>query len=154
MAKRRITDITTEILKDYLPDNGYSLYHSEFVKEGREWFLRIYVDNDNGPMGTQDCEKISRYLSEKLDESDPIEQNYYLVVSSPGLDRELVTREHFERYIGEDVDLRLYKAVNGEKTISGKLVSYDGSNVEIEHEGKNMIFSRKEIAKTRLTVKI
>lgn len=154
MAKRRITDITTEILKDYLPDNGYSLYHSEFVKEGREWFLRIYVDNDNGPMGTQDCEMISRYLSEKLDESDPIEQNYYLVVSSPGLDRELVTREHFERYIGEDVDLRLYKAVNGDKTISGKLISYDGSNVEIEHEGKNMIFSKKEIAKTRLTVKI
>jgi ribosome maturation factor RimP len=152
MAKKRITDITNEILKDYLPQNGYSLYHSEFVKEGRDWFLRIYVDNDNGPMSTQDCEMISRYLSDKLDESDPIEQNYYLVVSSPGLDRELVTKEHFEKYIGYDVDLKMYRAVDGEKTISGKLLSFDGNSVEIDRDGEKLTFPKKEIARTRLTV--
>ena len=154
MAKKRITDITGEILADYLPENGYSLYHSEFVKEGRDWFLRIYVDNNDGPMGTQDCEQISRYLSEQLDKADPIEQNYYLVVSSPGLDRQLVTEEHYKRYMGEDVDINLYKALNGEKTVTGKLISYDDGVVEIDRDGEDIKLEVKDIAKTRLTVRI
>lgn len=154
MAKKRITQITEEILKEYLPENGYSLYHCEFVKEGRDWFLRIYADNDNGPMSTSDCENISRYLSEKLDQSDPIEQNYYLVVSSPGIDRELFTEEHFKKYIGYDVDISLYKALNGEKTITGKLLSYDNGIIQVEYRDAPINLEKKEVAKTKLTVKI
>ena len=154
MAKRRITDVTTDILKDYLPENGYSLYHSEFVKEGRDWFLRIYVDNLNGPMSTSDCETISRYLSDELDKADPFEQNYYLVVSSPGIDRQLFTEEHYLRYIGEDVDVSLYKARNGEKMITGQLISYEGGNVTIKRDDEDIKLEVREIAKTRLTVKI
>ena len=154
MAKRRITDVTTDILKDYLPENGYSLYHSEFVKEGRDWFLRIYVDNLNEPMSTSDCETISRYLSDELDKADPFEQNYYLVVSSPGIDRQLFTEEHYLRYIGEDVDVSLYKARNGEKMITGQLVSYESGNVTIKRDDEDIKLEVREIAKTRLTVKI
>ena len=152
MAKKRITQITEEILRDYLPENGYSLYHCEFVKEGRDWFLRIYVDNDNGPMSTSDCENISRYLSDKLDQSDPIEQNYYLVVSSPGIDRELFTEDHFRRYTGSDVDISLYKALNGEKTITGRLLSYEDGIIEIQLGDESIKLEKKDVAKTKLTV--
>lgn len=154
MAKKRITDITAQILKDYLPENGYSLYHSEFVKEGRDWFLKIYVDNENGPMSTSDCEMISRFLSDELDKADPFEQNYYLVVSSPGIDRQLFTKEHYERYIGEDIDVSLYKARNGEKTITGMLVSYEDGIVTIRRDDEDISLEVRDIAKTRLTVKI
>ena len=76
-------------------------------------------------ISTEDCEKVSRFLSEKLDEADPIEQNYYLEVSSPGMDRPLIRPEHYARYVGEEVEIRLYKAVDGVKNIQGVLESFD-----------------------------
>lgn len=154
MAKKKITSITKEILKDYLPENGYSLYHAEFAKEGRDWFLRIFVDKEEGPMSTSDCETISRYLSDELDKANPIEQNYYLVVSSPGLDRELVTQEHYDRYTGSEVDISLYKAVNGEKTVTGILEGLEDGIVKIRKDDEITEFMIKEIAKTKLTVRI
>ena len=154
MSKKKITVITKEILKDYLPENGYSLYHTEFAKEGRDWFLRIFVDKEDGPMSTSDCEMISRYLSDELDKANPIEQNYYLVVSSPGLDRELVTQEHYNRYTGSEVDISLYKALNGEKTVTGILEGLEDGIVKIRKDDEITEFMIKEIAKTKLTVRI
>lgn len=153
MAKKRIIDTVGEILCEYLPKNGYSLYHSEFVKEGRDWFLRVYIDKEDGPMSTTDCEEISRYLSEELDKRDPIEQNYYLVVSSPGLDRELVTKEHFEAYMGEDVDISLYKAIDGEKMLTGQLVLRTDDEIKILAEGGEIAIPLQNVAKTKLTIK-
>ena len=131
MAKKKVTEIAEELLADFLEHEGYELYHSEFVKEGSDWFLRIYIDLKQDESGeeryvsTDDCEKVSRFLSEKLDESDPIEQNYYLEVSSPGMDRPLITPEHYARYVGEEVEIRLYKAIDGVKNIQGTLESFD-----------------------------
>lgn len=140
MGKKKITDVVTELAGDYLAENGYELYNTEFVKEGRDWFLRVYIDKapvaetegeaDGEPeeqayISTEDCEKVSRFLSEKLDESDPIEQNYYLEVSSPGMDRPLITPEHYERYVGHEVEIKLYKAMDGVKNINGVLESFD-----------------------------
>ena len=137
MGKKKITDVVTELAGEYLSENGYELYNTEFVKEGRDWFLRVYVDliqpaKDSQTDGkepryisTEDCEKVSRFLSEKLDESDPIEQNYYLEVSSPGMDRPLITPEHYERYVGHEVEIKLYKAIDGVKNINGVLESFD-----------------------------
>ena len=93
MAKKKIKDIVAEELEDFLKENGYELYNVEFVKEGKDWFLRVYIDKvpaadapeEENYISTDDCETISRYLSERLDETDPIPQNYYLEVSSPGL---------------------------------------------------------------------
>ena len=102
MAKKKITEIVEEITAEFLAENGLELYNSEFVKEGKDWFLRLYIDRLTGEdtaeaeeeneqyVSTDDCEKVSRYLSDELDRLDPIEQNYYLEVSSPGLDRELI----------------------------------------------------------------
>ena len=139
MAKKKITDVVAELAGDFLAENGYELYNTEFVKEGRDWFLRVYIDKAQAAeaaaeaaeeaepqyVSTEDCEKVSRFLSEKLDESDPIEQNYYLEVSSPGMDRPLITPEHYARYVGEEVEIRLYKAIDGVKNIQGTLENFD-----------------------------
>jgi ribosome maturation factor RimP len=110
----------SELLADWLPSHGYELWDVEFVKSGAGRSLNVYVDKDGG-MGTDDCEVVSRYLEGRLDEDGAIEGAYSLVVSSPGMDRPLLTDEHFARYRGAPVDVSLYKGVNGQKTYSGLL---------------------------------
>lgn len=154
MAKKKIASTVENILNPFLEKEGYMLYHVEFVKEGQNWFLRVYIDNEEGRIGTNDCEKVSGYLSEKLDKTDPIEQNYYLEVSSPGLDRELFTEEHFSRYIGEDVDVHLYSQIDGNKIITGILKSFTGEDVTLTVSGTDKTILKSNIAKVSLTVKI
>ena len=140
-----------EISADFLAENGYELYNTEFVKEGRDWFLRVYVDKvqdaEAGELqyiSTEDCEKVSRFLSDKLDEADPIEQNYYLEVSSPGMDRPLITPEHYERYVGHEVEIRLYKAVDGVKNITGVLESFDRETGAVVIKSRETVSSGKK----------
>ncbi|MCL2436554.1 MAG: ribosome maturation factor RimP [Clostridiales bacterium] len=157
MQKQKITDIAVRELDGFLADNGYELYNMEFVKEGKDWFLRIYIDwVDDGQdkyISTDDCEKVSRYLSGRLDELDPIEQNYYLEVSSPGLDRVLLTEKHYLRYSGKPVDISLYKALDGKKTYSGTLKGIVGDQIVIiDEKGAEIGFSKEQVAKTRLKV--
>lgn len=155
MAKKKVSDVARELLAEFLETEGYELYHSEFVKEGRDWFLRIYIDKpaDQGYIGTEDCEKVSRFLSDRLDENDPIEQNYYLEVSSPGMDRILVKREHYERYLGSEIEIKLYKSKDGVKNVQGILneISNDVINVT-DNDGKEWEISLSEIAKANLAV--
>lgn len=155
MAKKKITEIAAEMMADFLQQEGYELYNIEFVKEGKDWFLRVYVDmaSGEGYIGTEDCEKVSRFLSEKLDEEDPIEQNYYLEVSSPGMDRPLLKKEHYERYIGSEVEIRLYKGKDGTKNIQGMLDSIEGETVTVtDHDNKKWELELAEIAKANLAV--
>ncbi len=168
MAKKKIAEIIEELLDGFLQENGYELYNCEFVKEGRDWFLRVYIDfppaaqrpeGEGRYIGTEDCEKTSRYLSEKLDEADPIEQNYYLEVSSPGMDRPLLKPEHYERYVGKEVEIKLYKGKDGTKKIEGVLQAFekteDGYLVKVaDHDGKEWDLQLAEIAKARLAVVI
>ncbi|MDO4177197.1 MAG: ribosome maturation factor RimP [Bacillota bacterium] len=165
MAKKKITEVVSELLGDYLEENGYELYNTEYVKEGRDWFLRVYVDLVNGEgedgepvyMGTEDCEKVSRYLSEKLDEEDPIEQNYFLEVSSPGMDRPLITPAHYERYVGSMVEVKLYKGIDGTKNIEGELTAFapcegDYSLKVKDQDGREWELLLSQIARTKLAV--
>ena len=155
MAKKKITEIVEEMLEDFLRQEGYELYNDEFVKEGRDWFLRVYIDKTvtDEYVGTEDCEKVSRFLSEKLDEEDPIEQNYYLEVSSPGMDRPLLKRSHYERYIGREVEIRLYKGKDGTKNIQGVLKDITGDDITVEdHDGREWKLQLSEIAKAKLAV--
>ena len=155
MAKKKITEIAAEMMADFLQQEGYELYNIEFVKEGKDWFLRVYVDlaSGEGYIGTEDCEKVSRYLSEKLDEDDPIEQNYYLEVSSPGMDRPLLKKEHYERYAGSEVEIRLYKGKDGTKNIQGVLEGIEGEVVTVtDHDNKKWELELSEIAKANLAV--
>ena len=155
MAKKKITEIAAEMMADFLTAEGYELYNIEFVKEGKDWFLRVYVDmaSGEGYIGTEDCEKVSRFLSEKLDEEDPIEQNYYLEVSSPGMDRPLLTKAHYERYVGSEVEIRLYKGKDGTKNIQGVLDSIEGEEITVtDHDNKEWKLELSEIAKANLAV--
>ncbi len=170
MGKNKILDITNEIMDEFLQrEEGKDLYlyHTEFVKEGPDRILRVYIDKKNSELGlnqnnetyvsTEDCEKVSRYLSDELDKNDPTQDNYILEVSSPGLDRVLVTEEHFKRYIGELVEVSLYKELEGfpkgTKKIQGVLKSYNDGDIEIEiHD--TLIIKSKDIAKVNLAVVI
>lgn len=159
MAKQKVKDLTAALLNDFLQDKELSLYNTEFVKEGKDWFLRVYLDKDDDADGnmryisTDDCELVSRWLSEKLDEQDPIEQNYYLEVSSPGLDRTLIKESDYIRFQGKAVEINLYQAIDGSKTFAGILQDFDGSTVTLaKHGGGIAAIPFDAIAKTKLEV--
>lgn len=150
----KVTNLVEEAVTGFLKENNLSVWNVEFQKEGKDWFLRVYIDREDGEyVSTDDCELASRYISEKLDELDPIEQNYYLEVSSPGMDRELSRPEHFEKCKGEIVDVKCYKAVEGKKEHRGVLVDCDEANLTLSiDEVNNLVIPREQISKVRLAV--
>jgi ribosome maturation factor RimP len=152
--KNNIRDLVGRILTSFLEEHGLELYHTEFRKEGKDWYLRVFIDRtDEEYVSTDDCEAVSRFLSEELDREDPIQQNYYLEVSSPGMDRPLLTQEHFDRYAGEIVDLKLYKARDGQKEFQGKLIGRTDGVITIETEaGPTVACGEDETAGVRLAV--
>lgn len=158
MARKKIADIVSQALLPYFSENGYELFNVEFMKEGRDWFLKVYIEKREGngkyvPIGTDDCEAVSRFLSAKLDELDPIEQNYYLEVSSPGMDRPLLSEKDFIRFRGEIVDISLYKAIDGKKLISGELLGLEEGQILIRDEKNNVVkIPVEQASKTRLAV--
>ncbi len=154
MAKANIKKITEELLADFLSENRLELYHTEFQKEGKDWFLRVFIDRLDGEyVSTDDCELVSRFLSEKLDEKDPIEQNYYLEVSSPGMDRQLYTMEHYDRSLGQPVDVKLYTAVGGRKNYQEAILkAVTEDTITLESEGAEIEIPLDKVAKTNLSV--
>jgi len=157
MSKKKIAELAEEILNEFLPANGYELYNIEFVKVAKDRFLRVYIDWDRSAegryIGTEDCEKVSRFLSERLDELDPIEENYYLEVCSPGLDRVLLKEKDYLRHLGSAVDVSLYKAVDGRKKITGTLTGLAAGKITITDEkGNDLVFLKEQVAKTKLKV--
>ncbi len=156
----KILDASKEILSSYLDNEGYELHDIEYVKEGKAWFLRVYIDNyfdlegnneNYSPVGLDDCQKVSNYLSEKLDELD-IDAKYFLEVSSPGLERSLKSDKDFKRFAGEMVSIRLYKGYEGKKNFKAVLISKDGKDIKLNIEDKDVVFSEDEIAKINLHV--
>lgn len=154
MANGRITDRVNDMIADFLAENGYELWDMRYVKEGREHYLRIFIDRADGDyISTEDCEKVSRFVSDELDRYDPIEDNYFLEVSSPGMDRELTRREHFDRCAGQIVEVRLYKPLNGEKLIEGELLEATEKEITIRiEEGGQVTIPRSQTAKISLAV--
>ncbi len=142
-----------ELIQPTVTEMGYELVDVEFVKEGPNWYLRIFIDKEGG-VTIDDCEAVSKTLEKIFDEKDPIEQAYFLEISSPGIDRPLKKKEDFVKYNGEMVDVKLYKPYEGSKEYTGKLVGYDENDgtVTIEVDDKNIAFTKKEIAGIRLAV--
>ena len=140
------------LLEPIVAENGLELVDLEFVKEGVNWYLRVYIDKDGG-VSIDDCELVSRALEEKLDAADPIEQAYILEVSSPGLDRPLKKEADFQKFQGEIIDVKLYKPLNGSKQYQGKLLGLKNGVLSIEEENGNIVaFEYKETASVRLAV--
>jgi ribosome maturation factor RimP len=152
MAKGNIVARVREILQEYLPGNGYELWDAEYGKVGKDYNLTIFIDKPEG-ISTDDCEAVSRFLSARLDEEDVIDQNYMLIVSSPGMDRALLTDEHYVRYAGTPVDVRLYKGFEGSKNWMGTLISRTDETLNIlAEDGKEKSIPRELVSKVRLRV--
>lgn len=135
MAKgRKATDVVEEIVKPVCEQMGLILWDVRFEKEGPDWFLRVFIDKDEGGINIDECEALSRAVDPLIDEADPISQNYYFEVSSAGLGRKLVKPFHFEKKLGQVVLARLIRAVDGVKEIRGTLKSYNDGVITIETE--------------------
>lgn len=152
MNRKKIEELTREIVLQIVEDYNFELVDVEFVKEGSQRFLRIFIDKPGG-ITIEDCQKVSERLSDRLDEIDPIEENYYLEVSSPGLDRPLKTENDYKKSLGKEVEISLYKPIEGKKKFIGKLKNYDEATVTIELDQGNIItINRKDLAKINLAV--
>lgn len=151
MSKREVYEQKTEeILQPIMEKNGFELWDVEYVKEGSNWYLRAYIDKPGG-INVEDCEKVSRELSDILDEKDFIPDSYILEVSSPGLGRPLKKEKDFKRSIGEEVEIRTYRMIDKQKEFTGILTKYDENTVTIEvEEGQEKVFEKSEIALIRL----
>jgi len=151
MAK--VTDLTQALAAPIVQAAGCSLWDVEYVREGGTWFLRVYIDKEGG-VSINDCEAVSRPLSDKLDEVDPIEGSYVLEVSSAGADRPLKRPEHFAAYLGQQVEVKLYRARDGKKEFVGALAGYENGDVTLEVNGETAAFPKKDVAQVRLYVAI
>ena len=152
MAKKDSYEARAEaLLEPIVKANGCEIYDVEYVKEGSEWYLRAYIDKEDG-VNIIDCENVSRAFSEKLDEEDFIQEAYILEVSSPGLGRALKKDRHLEKSIGEEVEVKTYKPIDKKKEFIGILKGYDKDTITIETETEEMVFAKSDIAIVRLTL--
>lgn len=152
MKKSDIEKFCTDLVTPIINENNFELVDVEYVKEGADYYLRVYADKEGG-INIDDCVLISRALEARLDEEDKIPDAYILEVSSPGLTRPLKKEKDFVRSIGKLVDIKLYRALDGQKEFQGRLKSFDAENVVINIEDKNnreLEINRNDISMIRL----
>lgn len=139
-----IENLVEKLSLDFLKDTEVELVDVEYVQE-HDWYLRVFIDK-NGGIDIEDCQRLSEQLEEKLDELDPVKESYFLEVSSPGLDRVLRKDKDFDRHMGDMIEVTTYMAIDGNKSIVGKLSGFSKDAIEVE--GKSIL--RDKIAKIRL----
>ena len=149
MAK--VTDLVSKLALPVAEEAGCELWDVEYVREAGTWYLRIYLDKDGG-VDILDCDKVSRTLSDLLDEADPIEGSYTLEVSSAGAERPLKRPGDFHRFMGSPVAGKLFKAKNGRKEFAGVLAGYDGGDITITVGDTALTFAGDEVALCRLRI--
>ena len=148
---KKITELVAELATPAVAEQGCELWDVEYVKEAGTWYLRLYLDKEEG-VNILDCEAVSRKVSDLLDEVDPIEGSYTFEVSSAGCERPLKRPGDYERFMGSPVAVRLYQNKDGRKEFAGTLTGYDNGAVLIEVGGKEMRFEKNELALCRLRV--
>ncbi len=152
MKKRRVVDVVEEILTPFVATNNMEIVDIEFVKEGPYRYLRVTIDKEE-PVTLDDCQMVSQFLNAKLDALDPIEEQYFLEVSSPGVERVLKKEKEFEKFIGREVQLKLFQAFEGQKVLNGKLVGLIDDHIVIEHEKIGKIeIPKSKVSLTKLVV--
>ena len=150
-TEMKITEQVWQFAEPLVKENGCSLWDVEYVREGGEWFLRLYIDKEGG-VDIDDCENVSRAVDPALDEKDPIPQSYRFEVCSAGLERQLKRPSDFERFMGEPILLKTYQPKNGTKEFPGVLTGYDNGAVTVDMNGTSLRFEKAEIALVRLRV--
>ena len=147
----KVTELVAEFARPIVEAHGCELWDVEYVREGSEYFLRLYLDKEGG-VSIDDCEAISRALDPILDEEDPIPESYHFEVCSAGLERALKRPGDFERFMGEPVMVKLYRPRNGLKEIPGILRGYENGCVTVEAGKETITFQKSEVALVRLRV--
>lgn len=143
-----IEEKVENLLQDKIKELGYELYDVEYAKEGKNYFLRIFIDNEKG-IDLNDCEKVNDGIMDLLDEADYIKEQYFLEVSSPGIERILKKDRHFDLSLGEEIEVNLFKPINKKKTLDGILTGYDGSSITMMHENGEISILRKDISQMK-----
>ncbi|PZD93714.1 ribosome maturation factor RimP [Paenibacillus sambharensis] len=151
MSKANIKSTVDEMVRPYIEDNGFELVDIEYVKEGSNFFLRIFVDKEGG-IDIDECGRISEYVSERLDQEDPISDAYFLEVSSPGAERPLKKPEDMAKAVGKHVFITTYEPIGGLKEFEGKLLSFDGDEAVVEAGKKKHTLPYAKIASARLAI--
>jgi ribosome maturation factor RimP len=151
----KVAETVTDFVLPIAHSEDLNLIDVEFLKEGSDWILRIFLENKDGDLTIEECEKVSRALSIILDEEDPIDKSYILEVSSPGLERPLKTEEDFERFKGELIAVKTFKKINGEKEFIGTLKGFDGDKIMLIIDDEQEIsIDYSLVARANLTFEI
>lgn len=152
MSKREIyEEKATRLLEPIVAAHNCEIYDVEYVNEAGEWYLRAYIDKEGG-VTINDCEAVSRAMSDALDENDFIDDAYYLEVSSPGLGRALKKDSHFAKSIGDEVELKTFKPIDKQKEFSGILKAFDAETITLEINSQDVSFKRSDVAQVRLAL--
>lgn len=139
-----------EIVAPYVEELGLDIWDIRFVKEGTDWYLRIFIDKDGG-VSIDDCVDLTHAITKPLDDADPISQSYLLEVSSPGVERELITDSHFEKYIGAAVMMRLIRPIDKVRDFGGTLKKYENGLITVElADGEELTVNKKETSYVKL----
>jgi len=150
MQSKKIQDLVYTLAKPVVEEKGLELAGVEYVKEGPNWYLRIYIDKETG-VDHEDCETVSRVISDLLDKKDPIQQSYFLEVSSPGIERILQTEKDFNKFKSRQIVVHLYTPFEGQKKLKGTLGNVNKETLELQLEnGGELQLSRDKIAQVRL----
>lgn len=136
------------LLEKRIQELGYELYDVEYAKEGKNYFLRIFIDNEKG-IDLNDCEKVNDGIIDLLDEADYIKEQYFLEVSSPGIERILKKDKHLDMAMGEEIELNLFKPLDKKKTLDGILTGYDESSITMMYENDEISILRKDISQMK-----
>lgn len=143
-----IEDRVEDLITSKINDLGYELYDVEYAKEGRDYYLRVFIDKPDG-IDLNDCEKVSDSINELLDEADYIKEQYFLEVSSPGIERILKKEKHFKDNIGNTVEIKLFKPLNKEKKVIGCLKNFNKDFLIVQNESEEIQVDRKNIAQVK-----
>lgn len=150
LAKQNTVARVEELVAPYAKELGLDIWDVQFKKEGTNWYLRIFIDKDGG-VSLDDCVDLSHAITKPLDEADPISQSYTLEVSSPGVERELVRDEHFEKYVGAPVMIRLIRAVDGVRDFLGTMTAYEDKKITVKlKDDSEMTFDKKDTSFVKL----
>ena len=147
----KISERVYELAKPVVEEEGCSLWDVEYLREAGTWYLRVYIDKEDG-VSIDDCERISRRLDPILDEADPVPESYVFEVGSAGADRELKRPSDFAQFLGAEIEVKLYKPLDGAKSFVGRLAGYEDGTVVLDWRGKELRFAPAQIAQVRLYV--
>lgn len=151
MAKK-IIEIVEEMVKPILEKQELELVDIEFKKEGSNWFLRVFIDKENGGVDIDDCGRVSEELSNELDKVDPISNPYFLEVSSPGAERPLKNEKDIQKSIGKHIHITTYEQINNSKEFEGKLVNFENNNITLVEKKDEIVIPYDKVASIRLAL--